>query len=365
MSTNQLVAFLPRVIRAGVVGGAVAAWQTYDGIQTVVAEGAAELVPERRTVTPSTWFDLASLTKPLVGTSLMLLAMRSGRLSLTTTVGEILPETENSAISNRTMIHLLSHTSGWKAWHPIYAEARGNPELALSSLLEIAPVREAGIEVTYSCLGFVLLRFILERVFDARLDQVFTDEIIDPLDLHNGLSFRLSEESSNVASGSAFTSVETELTLELGLDPTFIPVTGHRLPDDGNSRFLGGVSCNAGLFGTASGVLDLAACFLPGRRGFFSDEEIGTVTRNWTPGLKQARGLGWQLASTPGCSAGTWLSKEAYGHTGFTGTSVWIDPKLGMVAGLLSHRHHPMHRGKDLHPVRRTFHRLLVSETTG
>ncbi len=130
-------------------------------------------------------------------------------------------------------------------------------------------------------------------------------------------------------------------------------------PDDGNSRFFGGVAGNAGLFGTARGVLALAWTYL-GAGEFLDRGGDRTATADHTPGLEAARGLAWQLATSPGCSAGSALDPTAFGHTGFTGTSLWVDPTRGMAMTLLANRVHPGHRPTDLHPLRRRFHQLVV-----
>ena len=94
---------------------------------------------------------------------------------------------------------------------------------------------------------------------------------------------------------------------------------------------------------------------------FLTSDEIDRATSDHTPGREQARGYGWQLASSPGCSAGPALDPSAFGHTGFTGTSLWIDPTRGVAIALLTNRVHPGHRPTDLHPLRRRFHHLVVN----
>jgi CubicO group peptidase (beta-lactamase class C family) len=131
------------------------------------------------------------------------------------------------------------------------------------------------------------------------------------------------------------------------------------MPDDGNARFLGGVAGNAGLFGTVAGVLGMARAWLePGL--LLTADEIALATADRTAGLGQARGLGWQLAATPGCSAGSALSPSSFGHTGFAGASLWVDPTRGTALALLGNRVHPAHRPTDLHPLRRRFHRIVI-----
>ena len=150
------------------------------------------------------------------------------------------------------------------------------------------------------------------------------------------------------------------MTTDLGYDPRWIPPLAPGNPDDGNARFLGGVAGNAGLFGTARGVAILASEFLPGGGALLSADEAAAATSLRTTGLEEARSWGWQLASTSGCSAGEALSEGSFGHTGFTGVSVWCDPVTRGVFVLLTNRNHPSQRGNDLHPLRRRFHALAA-----
>jgi CubicO group peptidase (beta-lactamase class C family) len=130
--------------------------------------------------------------------------------------------------------------------------------------------------------------------------------------------------------------------------------------DDGNARGLGGAAGNAGLFGTAAAVARLAAEYLPGGGVLLTAEEAAFATACRTEGLEQARGLGWQLAASPGCSAGPSLAAEAFGHTGFSGVSVWVDPSSRAALVLLGNRLHPGGRTADLHPMRRRYHTLAI-----
>ena len=157
------------------------------------------------------------------------------------------------------------------------------------------------------------------------------------------------------------TGLEEDMVTNLNLDPKHVPLATSRLPDDGNARFLGGIAGNAGLFGTALAVLTLAENYLPNRETLFSRSEILMVSHDRTRGLDANRGLGWQMATSPGCSAGSSLSRSSFGHTGFTGTSLWIDPEREMICILLTNRHHPQNRLRDLHPLRRRFHTLATT----
>lgn len=350
---------IERAVRAGRAPGVVAGWlRSGDVDPVVVAAGAADLGPPVRKVAAEVWFDLASLTKPLVVAPLATVLVRNGALSLETRVGETLPGLSGSALGARRVRHLLTHTSGLPAWAPLYALASSPESRDVVAALAGLPVAEVGRRVVYSCPGFILLGLVLEHVTGTPLDQLASRLLLGPLGLADEIGYRPSGRRP-LAAGAFEPAAERRLLVERGLDPEAVPSTGPGLPDDGNARFLGGVAGNAGLFGTVRGVLELAeALTVPGR--LLGAEEIELSVRNHTPGLGQARGLGWQLAATPGCSAGPALDPSACGHTGFTGTSLWVDPTRRLSLVLLANRVHPAHRDIDLHPLRRRFHQVVV-----
>jgi CubicO group peptidase (beta-lactamase class C family) len=353
-----VAALLERARRAGWTPGGAAGWiEAGRRDPVVVAVGRAAVAPSPVDATPATWFDLASLTKPLVVGCLSLLAIRWGWFGLATTVGDVLPEAAGRPISAATIGQLLTHTSGLPAWSPIYALTEGRPERALDAVVDL-PMVDPGTRVVYSCPGFLLLGWMLERRGGAALDALFADHVLRPLGLSDELGFRPGPDRP-VAAGASAPDAERTLVRDCGLDPAWVPQVGRGLPDDGNARFLGGVAGNAGLFGSAAGVLGLARIYIE-RDGLLRGGEIDAASANRTTGREQARGLGWQLAGSPGCSAGPSLDRASFGHTGFTGTSLWIDPTRGAAMALLANRVHPGHRSTDLHPLRRRFHRLVV-----
>ena len=130
---------------------------------------------------------------------------------------------------------------------------------------------------------------------------------------------------------------------------------------DLNAWGLGGVSGNAGLFSTAADLHRLALEFLGQGTGLFPSSCREMFLRDLTPSLNENRSVGWQLAATPGASAGPYLSPKAIGHTGFTGTSLWLDPEEGWVLILLTNRVHPRYRPEDMNAVRREFHRHALA----
>ncbi len=345
---------LGRATAAGLVPGAVATWLGDDGVR-VATSGNSRIRPDTEPVSERHWFDLASLTKPLVTATLVLIARRRGLLELSSHLGDVLAGT--GRIGEATILELLTHTSGLPAWLPLPTLAEGDPARAPGCLLQVQPVTHPGRSVVYSCVGYLLLGEVVEHCFGTDLPRAFATEIAQPLGLADELGFRPDTLKHRLVAGAADAGWERRLAKELGFAGDRIPDPQNGLPDDGNARFLGGAAGNAGLFGTAAGVLALAGTWLePGR--LLSREDIELGTRNHTPGLEQARGLGWQLAASPGCSAGSALDCSAFGHTGFTGTSVWVDPSNRAVWVLLGNRHHPNPRPVDLHPLRRRFHQL-------
>jgi len=349
---------LGRIGAAGLMPGGVAAWRIGEEPSRLVCHGRARLGPVPEPVTPAHWFDLASLTKPLVTATLTLLARRKGSIRLGTRVGDVLEGC--AGIGRATVLELLTHTSGLPAWLPVPALAEGDASTALERLVRLEPATSPGSTVTYSCIGYILLGAVLERCTGAGLAMAFTDLVARPLGLADELAFRPDPAVRSLVAGSVDSTWERRLAEELGWSGAWIPRQEPGLPNDGNARFLGGAAGNAGLFGTVAGVLALAATWMqPGV--LLTDEEIELATEDHTPECAQARGLGWQLASTPGCSAGSALSPTAFGHTGFTGTSLWIDPEQRAVLVLLGNRHHPNPRPVDLHPARRRFHHLVCA----
>lgn len=306
-------------------------------------------------------YDLASLTKPLVTGTLLLLARRDG-LDLQAPLGELLPELEGTPWAGVAVWQAASHCAGFPGWEPLYALGECSREGYLAALGRVQPMAPAGTRVEYSCLGYLALGIALERAGGADLAVLFEELVTTPLGVADELFF--APPLAVPVAGQAWREdAEAEMVRQRGLNAAVPPLPpGRRAGDDGNSRGLGGVAGNAGLFGSAAAVARVAAEYLPGGGELLTAEEAELATRNWTSGLEQARGLGWQLAATPGCSAGPALPPHAFGHSGFSGTSVWVDPQRRQVYVLLANRLHPWCRLPDLHPLRRRFHALATAE---
>jgi CubicO group peptidase (beta-lactamase class C family) len=361
-SVDVVQTVLERAVRAGLAPGWVALACRAGESGRVWCVGRAG-VGDGAT-SPSLLYDLASITKPLATATLLLLARRDG-LDLEAPLGELLPELRGGHWSDVTLIQCATHTAGFPGWAPLYHPGPASRERYLDALAMLEPVAPAGARLEYSCPGFIALGLALERGYGREMDELFSTLVAGPLGLESELMFAPPAQVA-VAQGERGWYVESRLLAERGGGAVPPPAASDSVPcDDGNARGLGGAAGNAGLFGTAAAVASLASEFLPGGGELLSGQEADFATRSRTAGLEQARGLGWQLAATPGCSAGPALAPEAFGHTGFTGTSVWADPLARYVFVLLGNRLHPGGRTPDLHPLRRVFHaasRLVLEE---
>lgn len=323
--------------------------------------GASVLEPEKILVAEDTLYDLASLTKPLVVGALAALMARTSRLDLGSRLDEHLPETSGKWIGASTMIDLLSHRSGLPAWLPVYLSA-SDREGYLREIAALPPQCAPRSRVVYSCLGYILLTLVLERRSGGRLDELARREIFAPLQLLDTCFVPSASLRQRIAATEKGNLREREIAGESAA--SFGGWREHVIwgeCHDLNAWTLGGISGNAGLFSTARDLHALAQEFLGVGRGFFDDKSLSLFREDLTPGLNEDRSVGWQLARSPNSSAGPLLSPGAMGHTGFTGTSIWIDPAEGWILILLTNRVHPRYRPDDMNAVRRRFHKLALN----
>ncbi len=332
----------------------------------VLAEGAigdAVSTPERIPATPATLYDLASLTKPL-STALLAAQLQSeGRLRFDDPLARFLPGWGEApdARAEITLLDLLTHRSGLPAWKPLYIYAADRPA-RIDWLRRVPLACRPGSEVAYSDLGYILLGFVLERTGGAPLDRLFAERVARPLGTADALYL------PPVATRRRIAATETGNARERRLaGPDAEGYNGWRTEviwgevHDANAYTLGGVSGNAGLFGTAHAVFAVAREFLGERKGVVPDSQREFFHRSCTGGLSEERSVGFQLASTRGSSAGGALSPRSIGHTGFTGTSLWIDAESRRIYILLTNRVHPCFREIDMNAVRREFHQVAAS----
>ena len=339
---SAIATFLETEIAEGSFPGAVALVGSTDEVIELAAAGCAAVEPERKAVSAETLFDLASLTKPLCVAALLAAVRRS--FPLQSSPGRFLPEWKKTRFDGITLEHLVTHTSGLAPWYPLYARGEGRTAYR-RTLSEMEPEAAPASRVQYSDLNFLVLTEILEVSLASPLDRVFDEIVAAP----SGGGARFSPPPGTAtAATEKGDRTERVMTEARGLSyPHFRTGVVWGEVHDGNAFRRGGVAGNAGLFGTARDVWALARRWL--EPGWFD------LTSDRTPELAEARGVAWQGHRGAG-SAIPEMSPRSFGHTGFTGTSLWVDPDAGRIAVLLSNRVHPEVREMPFNQVRQRFH---------
>jgi beta-N-acetylhexosaminidase len=290
-------------------------------------------------VRPDTIYDLASLTKVVVTTTTAMILVDEGRLDLSRPVSAFLPKFRGAGKEKVTVENLLTHSSGLDWGAPLYKDTKGKQ--AFVERVEALELKYApGTKSLYSDLGVILLGEILERVAGEPLDVFAQKRILEPLGM-NDTRYRPGPELlSRIA--------PTER------DPWRGRVVRGEVHDE-NAFAMGGVAPHAGLFGTAPDLARFAQMLLNGgvleHHRIVSREVVDQFTRK--AGVPDSsRALGWDTPS-PNSSAGERLSPRSFGHTGFTGTSMWIDPERKLFVILLTNRVHPTRENNAVFEVRR------------
>jgi CubicO group peptidase (beta-lactamase class C family) len=335
--------FLRREISVGSFAGAAYAIGTAaGGIEKEGAQGHAVAVPLRIPATLDTLWDCASTTKPLVTTMLILQAVAEGRIAL------------DDSIHGFTYRELLTHTSGLQAWLPLYAYGD-----YLAAILTHGPSYPRGTKVVYSDLNFVLLWYALRELYGDYVAAA-NERIFAKLDIASDAMFQPSPLlRPRIAATEWGQRHEVKMCAERhttahGLRTGLIWGETH----DGNSFHAGGTAGNAGLFATARAMFRMMQAFVRGE--LVPRELVAQSIHNYTHGLEENRGLGWQLQSESG-AATKMLSVRAFGHTGFTGTSIWCDPdQSDRIFVLLANRVHPCAAPIAMQSVRGEFHRQAM-----
>lgn len=320
------------------------------------AVGDAVVLPERITAQLDTIYDVASLTKPVVTTTLALQAHSEGKIDLDEPVSDVVDELRGTDKEALTWVDLLSHRGGLEAWYPLYVGGEGDAAY-LETIRDrplVSPPRET---VTYSDLGFVLVHQALERVYSRAVEELAWDRIFEPLGMGEaGFNPRV-DLRSRIAATEWGNASERAMVAGRGLEfGGFRDWMIHGEVHDGNAWHMGGLAGNAGLFSTARDLWRFASAFVRGE--IVAPELVDRATRNQTRGIGDARGLGWQLRSSREGHPSFVLSDRAFGHTGFTGTSLFVDPAVDRIFVLLTNRVHPSMRPGDFQLVRRAFHEI-------
>jgi CubicO group peptidase (beta-lactamase class C family) len=351
---DSLARFLHQSIAAKAFPGAVVAVGRHDTVLYLHAFGHLDY-EHGRPVTTRTVYDLASLTKVVGLTTAMMQLVEEGKVGLDTPAVRYVPAFHDSTVTVR---QLLTHSSGLPAWRPFWQQVHAREEMF--ALVNAEPLEQPpGTKMAYSDLGAMVMTQIVERVMGERLDQYLKIHLFRPLGMRDTRYLPPASWRSRIA--------PTEM------DTTY----RHRMirgeVHDENAAAMGGISGHAGLFSTAPDLARFAQLMLRTLRGesssrrarsqtprgvvelhmpggFVDSATVAMFTAVQDPALS-SRGLGWDTPSK-GSSAGDELSPHAFGHTGFTGTSMWIDPAKDLFVILLTNRVHPTRQNDQILRVR-------------
>jgi CubicO group peptidase (beta-lactamase class C family) len=300
-------------------------------------------------VHPTTLFDLASLTKAVATTTIAMLLYERGLLDLEAPVSAIVPEfTTDAARDPRrqevTLRMLLTHSSGLPAHEKFFLKARTRAELleaAFTTPLAVDPATRT----EYSDIGFIILGTALERLADESLDRFSQREIFAPLAMTH-------------------TTFNPPLEIRAKIPPTADDQTFRRRiiqgeVQDENASVLGGVAPHAGLFSTAEDLAKFAQAMLNHGSPILRPETVALFTRRESTPPGTSRALGWDTPSAPSQS-GKYFSPQSFGHLGYTGTSLWIDPARQLSITLLTNRTWPDSSNQAIKQIRPKFHDAII-----
>lgn len=302
--------------------------------------------PSSPAVQADTIFDLASVSKVVATTPMAMLLYERGQLDLEATVASLLPEFagDDPRRDEVTVRMLLAHSSGLPAYERLFERAQNREEL-FRAALTMPLAADPGTRAEYSDIGFIILGELLARLADEPLDRFCRREVFGPL-------------------GMARTGYCPPAAWRTQIPPTVDDRTfRHRVVQgevhDENASMLGGVAGHAGVFAPAADIALFAHAMLNGGRPILRPETLALFTHREQSPPGTSRALGWDTPSQPSQS-GRHLSPAAFGHLGYTGTSVWIDPELQLAITLLTNRTWPDHSNQAIKQVRPKFQDSVV-----
>ncbi|WP_053218545.1 serine hydrolase domain-containing protein [Virgibacillus senegalensis] len=315
------------------------------------AYGKADTV-KNKVMKATTIFDLASITK-IFTTTIILHLVTNKKISLSTTLKHCLPITSrHSTLANITINQLLSHSSGLKAWHPFYTKLPNNNFFEV--LAEIDLIEENRQEVMYSDLNFMLLGEVIKEQTNETLETTIQKMIREPLELST-LTYQPSSHS-DIAATEYGNRIEMKMCEDRNLvfdgwRPTHQPISG--TVNDGNAfYFFSGESGHAGLFSNIEDLIKLGNLYMKG--GVYKGRQL--ISKELVDySISQRvhnRGLGWEVNG---------IFPEGAGHTGFTGTAIWIVPEKQLTVVILTNRLH-VEKPKNINPFRKEIVETVLKE---
>ena len=345
---------IARAVGEKKVPGAVVVVGRRGKIVLAKAFGRRSVEPTDEPMTRDTVFDMASLTKPVATATSAMVLLERGKFRLTDRVVTYLPEMNGNGKDAITIEQLLRHRSGLIPDDPISDYAEG-PEVAWRKIGELSPVTMPGERFSYSDVGFLVLGRLVEKASGRSLDEFARATLFEPLGMAD-TGFRpigASPDRPTPASRVAPTERDGGRMLR-------------GVVHDPRSRALGGVAGHAGLFSTADDLAVFAQMLLDGGKGPDGKRVLSplTVRAMADPGSTpegQRRGLGWDVETSYSGPRGSLFGPTSFGHTGFTGTSLWIDPETETFVILLTSRLHPDGKGASPGALRAEVATLVAS----
>jgi uncharacterized protein YbbC (DUF1343 family)/CubicO group peptidase (beta-lactamase class C family) len=347
-------------IQAKQLPGAVVLVGRRDRVIYEKAIGNRAVTPAVEPMTPDTMFDVASLTKVVATTTSVMMLVEEGRIRLSDRVATYIPGFERYAKANITVRHLLTHVSGLRPDVDL-GELWTGHDTAIALAIEEVPAAAPGDRFVYSDINFFLLGDIVRRVSGMPLDQFARERIFVPLGMTDTMfnppvpmRARVAPTESCTPYGWPCQGPDMQMLRGVVHDPT--------------ARRMDGVAGHAGLFSTAADLAIFCRMLLGGGAyggvRILSPLTVAKMTSPATPpGERNVRGFGWDMDSSYSSNRGELLPLGSFGHTGFTGTSVWMDPATGLFVVFLSNRLHPDGKG-DVTPLRARVATVAASAIT-
>jgi len=327
-------------------------WLERNGVSYSKAFGQRAVVPKTESMTLDTLFDAASLTKVIATTPAVMKLIETGWVRLDAPVSSYLPEFRGADKERITVGHLLTHTSGLRPGLGARGEWKGEAR-AMQLACEEIPTHSPGTHFVYSDINFIVLGELVHRVSRLRLDHYCAREFFEPLQMRDTRFLPEARQVGRIA------------PTERQPDGTVLRAVVH----DPTARRMGGVAGHAGLFTTAGDLARFTRMLvnggeLEGHR-VLKSETVRLMTSVQTPdAIPARRGLGWDIDSPYAGPRGQWFPIGSYGHTGWTGTSIWVDPFSKTFVLFLSNRNHPGEEGTVL-TLRRTLGTLAAEAVRG
>ena len=350
-------ALLEKAASDGVFPGASFGVLRRGKVEALSAVGRFTYAPESLAVTAATSFDLASVSKVVATTAMAMLLWQRGQLELETLLADLLPAFVVGPDGRRrckvTIKMLLAHSSGLPAYAPLY-QSRGTAGELLRAALRLELEHEPGSCSAYSDPGFILLGKALELVAGEPLDRYCRREIFEPL----GMAWTRYRPAPG----------DREAIPPTEEDRCYRHRTVQGEVHDENCFALGGVAGHAGLFAPGLDLLRFAEAMLAPLRAnagdtLFRAQTVRLFTRRAEMPAGSSRALGWDTPSGSPSSAGAYIPAAGFGHLGYTGTSLWIDPLRDAAVVLLSNRTFPTRENRKIQELRPRFHDAVFQST--